>query len=163
MITCFLLFCSYFVDIFHMSQTTKEFFKGISQIEIFSLSLSFKKNRCIIYIINESLTIFLFMQRFEVTVKNRCMLWPKLLFIRFYITCTYVHSIIEFYQNTGCYPGFSLYSRYWSHPHNISNTWGIFYFRKFCIFHSSRRALYVKFKFVYVFSNHRIRINKSIL
>ena len=147
-----------------MEYTTKELFKDVSQIEIFLYVFILQnKNRCISSIINEIPTTFWLMKKFEVTVKKYCMFFPTLILIIFYITCTYVHSIVDFSKNTGCSPGFSLYSRYWSHFHNISFTWGIFYLRHFCIFKSSRRSLSVQFKFIYVFSNIRGIINNSVL
>ena len=147
-----------------MAQTTKELFKGISQLENFlSVIILQIKNGCISSIINERFTTFLLMQRSEVTVINKCMFCPTLVFVRFDITCTYVHSSIEFSQNKGCSPGFSFYYRYWSPPHNISHTWDIFYLIYFCIFHSSRRILSIQFKFVDLFSNPRGIINNSIL
>ena len=120
-------------------------------------------NMCISHIINEYPTTFRLMQRFEMTVINKCIFCPTLVFIIFDITYTYVHSIIDYSQNTGYTPGLSLYSRYWIHLHNISHTWGIFYFRYICIFHFSRRALSVQFLFVTIFSNHGGIINNSIL
>ena len=93
----FLLPWSYFVDKFHMAQSTKELFKGMSQIEI-CLYLFFlqDKNRCISSIINDIPTTYLLMQRFEVTVKNKGMIFPTLVFIIFDVTCTYVNSIIDY-------------------------------------------------------------------
>ena len=147
-----------------MAQNTKEFFKGISQNEIFlSISILQNKNRCIISIINETPTTFWLMQRFEVTVIKKCMFCPTLLLIIFDITYTYLHSIIDFSQSTGYTPGFSFYSKYWSHPHKIYHSWGIFYLKYICIFHSSRKSLSVQLMFEDIFSNPRVRINNSIL
>ena len=147
-----------------MAKTTKEFYKGISQcflcISIFILQ---NTNRSIRSIINEILTIFRLMKRFEMTVINKCMLFPTAVFNRLDITCTYENSIIHSSQNTGCTPGYSLYSRYWSHLNNISHTWGIFYLIYICIFHFSRRALSVQFLLVNIFSNPGGIINNSIL
>ena len=110
-----------------MAQTTKEFFKGMSQIEIcLSVFILQNTNRCINSIINEIPTTFLLMQMFEVTVIKKCMFSPTLVFIRFDITYTFVHSIISFSRNTGCTPVLYFYSKYWSHLQNISHTWGIF-------------------------------------
>ena len=147
-----------------MAQTTKEFYKGLSQfflcLSIFSLQ---NTNRCISSIINEIPTTFPLMQRFEMTVINKCIFCPEVLFIRFEITCKYEHSVIDYSYNTSCTPGFSFYSRYWSHLHNISHTWVIFYLGYICIFHFSRGSLSVQFLFVNMFSNPRGRINNSIL
>ena len=57
-----------------MAQTTKTFFKGIYQIEIFlSVFIPQDTNRRISSIINESPKTFLLMQRFEVTFINKYM------------------------------------------------------------------------------------------
>ena len=57
-----------------MTQTTKDLFKGISQIDIcLSVFIFQNKNSCIRSIINESPTTFRFMQIFEMNViKNTC-------------------------------------------------------------------------------------------
>ena len=147
-----------------MAQTTKELYKGISQFFLcLSVFILQNKNRSISSIINESPTTFQLMQRFEMTVINKCMFCPAVLFIRFDITCTYEHSIIDYSHHIGCTPGFSFYSRYGIHLHNISHTWGIFYLGYICIFHFSRRALSVQFLFVNIFLNPRGGINNSIL
>ena len=147
-----------------MAQTTKDLFKGISQIDIcLSVFIFQNTNSCISSIINESPTTFRFMQIFEMTVINKCMFCPTLVFIRFDITYTYVHYIINFSHNTGCNPGFSFYFKYWSHLNKISHTSGILYIKYISIFHSSRRELSVKFMFVNIFYNPRGRINNSIL
>ena len=145
-----------------MAQNTKVLLKGIS-LKKNSLFILKNTNRCIAFIINESLTNFWLMQKFEVTIIKKCMFCPILVFIRFGITCGYVHSIIDLSRNTGCYLGLSFYSRYWIHPNNISNTWGIFYSGNFCIFQSYRRELSVQFKYADVFSNPNGRIYNSIL
>ena len=138
----FLITWSYFVEIFHSALSTKEMFQNMSQTELcMSIFIPHNKNRCISSIINESPTTFRFMQifevtvinkcmfcptlvfiRFEITVINKCMFFPTLLFILFDITCAYEHSIKDYSHNTGCTPGFSFYARYWSHLHNISHT-----------------------------------------
>ena len=61
-------------------------------------------------------------------------IFHTLIFIRSDWTFTYIHSIVESSYNTGLYPGFSFYSRFWSPPHNISHTWDIFYPRIFVSF-----------------------------
>ena len=58
---------SYFVDIFHMVHTTKELFKGMSQIDIFIYVFILQNtNMCISSIIYEITNFFWLMQRFEV-------------------------------------------------------------------------------------------------
>ena len=80
-------------------------------------------------------------QRFEMTFIKKLCFVQQLYFNRLDITCAYENSIIPFYHNTGCTPGYLFYYRYWSHFHNISPTWGIFYLRYMWILSSSRRAL----------------------
>ena len=135
---------SYFVYIFHMALPTKELFKGMIQLFLwFSVFVLQNKNRCINSIVYENPTTFSLVQRFVMTVINKCMLCPTVVFKRLDITCTYLHSIINCSQNTGCALGYSFYSRYWSHVHNIFHTWGIFYLRYIWILRSSRRELSV--------------------
>ena len=142
------------IHIFHMSQTTKEFFKGMSQMFLCrSVFILQNKNRCISPIINENPKTFWLMQRIEMTVINKCVFCTAVVFIRLDITCTYEHSIVDSSQNTGCTPGLSFYSRYWSHLHNIYHKWGILYLRYIYIFNFSRRALSVQFLFVNIFQS----------
>ena len=134
----------YFVYIFHMSLPIKELFKGMIQLFLwFSVFVLQNSNRCISSTVYENPTTVSLVQRFAMTVINKWILCLTVLFNRLDITCKYVHSIIHCSQNTGCTPGYSFYYRYWSHVHNISHTWGIFYFRYMWIINSSRRALSV--------------------
>ena len=138
------LIWSYFLYILHMALPTKEFFKGTIKLFLwFSVFYLQNTNRCISSIVYENPTTFSLVQRFPMTVIKKYMLCPSVVFNRLDIICTYVHSIIHWSHNTGCTPGYSFYSWYWSHVHNISHTWGIFYLRYMWILHSSRRALSV--------------------
>ena len=135
---------SYFVYIFHMAIPAKELFKGMIQLFLwFSVFVLQNTNRWISSIFYEDPTTFSLVQRFVMTVINKCMLFPQVVFNIFDITCKNLHSIIHCSRNTGCTPGYFLYSRYWSYVHNISYTWGIFYLRYMWILHYSRRALSV--------------------
>ena len=121
---------SYFVYILHMPLPTKELFKGMIQLFLwFSVFVLQNTNRCIISIFYENPTKFSFVQRFVMTVINKCILFPQVVFKIFDISCTYVYSIIHCSRNTGCTPGYFFYSRYWSYVHNISYTCVIFYLR----------------------------------
>ena len=135
---------SYVVYMFHMALPTKELFKGMIQLFLwFSFFFLQNTNRCISSIIYEDPTKFSLVQRFVMTVINKCMICPQVVFNIFDITCTYVYSIIHCYQNNGCTPGYLFYSWYWSYVYNISYTCGIFYLRYMWIIHSSRRSLSV--------------------
>ena len=85
------------------------------------------------------------------------------IFFRYDLTWTYLHSIINFYWDTGGTPQFSFYFIYWSHIHKTSHKKGILYLTHVCIFNSSRRELIVKLKLVYLFSNAWGRINNIAL
>ena len=106
---------------------------------------------------------FSLMQRFEITVINKCMIFPAVILCRLDITFIYENAIIDSSQNTGCTPGYSFYSRYCSHFHNISHTWGNFYLGYIWILHSSRRALSVQFLLVNIFFNYLGIIDDNIL
>ena len=146
-----------------MEHTTEEFFKGMSQITFSYVFILQNTNMCISSIIYENPTTFWLMQRFEMTVINKFMLCPAVVFSRLCITSTYEKCIIDSSRNNGCNPGYYFYSRYWSHLPNISHTWGILYLRYIWIFHFSRRALSVRFLLVNIFSNSGGRIDDSIL
>ena len=135
---------SYFVYMFHMELPTKELFKGMIHLFLWlSVFVLQNKNRCISSIVYEDPTVFILVQIFVMTVINKCMLCPQVVFNIFDITCTYVYSIIHCSQDTGCTPGYFFYYQYWSYVHNISYTCGIFYLIYIWILHSSRRALSV--------------------
>ena len=130
---------------------------------LFSVFFLQKTNRYISSIVYENPTTFSLVQKFVMTVINECILFPKVVFNRLDITCTYVYSLIHFSRSTGCTPCYSFYFWYWSHVHNIFHTWGIFYLRYMWILHSSRRALSVNFLFVNKFSNSWGRIDDLCL
>ena len=69
----FLLTLIYFAVIFQSSQSTKDSFHGMFQIYLCLSVLILQNTNMFIYsIINESLTTFLLVQRFEVNVMNKC-------------------------------------------------------------------------------------------
>ena len=128
-----------------------------------SFSILQKKNWYIWYIINKIPIKFWLIKWFEVTFIKKWIFCLTHIFIRSDWTCTYIHSIIYSSYINGCTTILFFYFNYWSQFNNNSHTWGIFYLSHYCTFHSSMKALSVKFQFVDVFSNPRGRINNSIL
>ena len=119
--------CLFNMELFckHIPQYTvhQRNLSGHAYIEIcISFFITQKKDRCISSIMKYTPTHFLFMQRFEVTVENKCMFCLTLIFIISDLTCTYVQSIVDSTYSTGCNPRLSFFSIHWSHLHSTSHT-----------------------------------------
>ena len=94
---------SYFVYIFHMALPTKKLSKGMIQLFLWlSVFVLRNTNRCISSIVYENTTTFSLVQRFVMTVINKCMLCQQVIFNIMKIIYTYVYSISHCSQNTGC-------------------------------------------------------------
>ena len=138
MVLLFIFMELFFQSIPH-STVHQSKFQWLFQIMLrLSVIITQNRNRCICSIINERPTIFWLVQKFDVTVINKCRFGLNLIVFILDWTCTYIHSIVNFVKDTAGTPFFYSCVQYRCHSHKISNTRVTFYLIRVCVIHSSR-------------------------